>query len=66
MKNQISNVKKTPLLVPKYRESGLSYLEVSKIDIKYLKYLIETNSIKINDKYPNNAYLIIWIKNLYI
>jgi len=51
---------------PKYRESGLSYLEVSKIDTKYLKYLIETNSIKINDKYPNNAYIIEWIKNLNI
>ena len=44
---------------PKYRESGLSYLEVSKIDTKYLKYLIETNSIKINDKYPNNAYILL-------
>jgi len=66
MKNQISNVKKTPLLVPKYRESGLSYLEVSKIDTQNLKYLIETNMISINDKYPNNAYIIEWIKNLNI
>jgi len=51
---------------PKYRESGLSYLEVSKIDTKYLKFLIEKNLIKIDDKYPNNPYLIEWIKNLNI
>jgi hypothetical protein len=50
----------------KYKESGLSYLEVSQNDTKYLKYLIETNSIKINDKYPNNEYLIKWIQNLNI
>ena len=51
---------------PKYRGTGLSYLEVSKIDTKYLKLLIEKDYIKINDKYPHNPYLIEWIKNLNI
>ena len=65
IKNRL-NALNSKVYFPKYRESGLSYLEVSKIDTKYLKYLIETNSIKINDKYPNNAYIIEWIKNLNI
>ena len=65
IKNRL-NALNSKVYFPKYRESGLSYLEVSKNDTKYLKYLIETNSIKINDKYPNNAYIIEWIKNLNI
>ena len=64
-KNRI-NALNSKLYFPKYRESGLSYFEVSKIDTKYLKFLIEKNLIKIDDKYPNNPYLIEWIKNLNI
>lgn len=64
-KNRLNAIN-SKVYFPQYRDSGLSYLEVSKIDTKYLKYLIETNSIKINDKYPNNAYIIEWIKSLNI
>ena len=65
IKNRLNAIN-SKVYFPKYRGTGLSYLEVSKIDTKYLKLLIENDYIKINDKYPNNAYIIEWIKNLNI
>jgi hypothetical protein len=50
----------------KYNGSGLSYLDVSKNDTQYLKWLVEWNYLKINEKYPQNEYIIEWIKSLNI
>ena len=65
IKNRLNAIN-SKVYFPKYRDSGLSYLEVSKIDRPYLKLLREKDHIKINDKYPHNPYLIEWIKNLNI
>ena len=64
--NEQSEIKAMNSKINFKKYKGLTYLEVSQKDPKYLRWLIDNNIIKLNDKYPINKFIIEWIKSLNI